>query len=163
METGTGQNLPQYRIVRFTSIDDLLQEADRLAAAERAGRLQCCGTWTLGQIFGHLATWCSFAFDGSPLKVPFFIRWIMKTQKKRFIRGPMPKGVRIPRVPGGTLGAEEIPLDDGLTQLKQQFQRLASEAPARPHNIFGPLRHDEWIAMNLRHAELHLGYVTEQS
>ena len=26
------------------------------------------------------------------------------------------------------------------------------------HPIFGKLTHDEWIAINLRHAELHLGF-----
>lgn len=163
METATGQTAAPYRIVRFNSIDQLLEEIERLAAADRAGRLSCCGKWTLGQIFGHLATWCSFAFDGSPLKVPFFIRWIVKFQKKRFINGPMPRGVKIPRVPGGTLGTEPISLDEGLARLKQQLLRLKSEAPVKPHMLFGPLRHEEWIAMNLRHAELHLGYVTEQA
>ena len=40
------------RVLRFESIDQVLAEVDRLAAAERAGRLRRLGDWTLGQALG---------------------------------------------------------------------------------------------------------------
>lgn len=150
------------RILHFDSIDQLLAEIDRLAAAERAGRLKQLGNWTLGQALGHLATWGEFAYTGVPLKPPFFIRWILRFQKKKFLVGPMPAGVRIPRVENGTLGTEPTSLDAGLARYKAVLQRLKSEAPILPSPIFGKMTHEESIALALRHAELHLGFFIPQ-
>jgi len=38
------------------------------------------------------------------------------------------------------------------------MERLRAGPPARPNVIFGPLTHDEWIQLHLRHAELHLSF-----
>src|SRR5437763_3211201 len=86
------------RTLRFDSIDQAMAEVDRLAEAERAGRLRRLGNWTLGQTLGHLATWTEYAFTGTPLKPPFFIRWIIRLRKRSFLHGPMRTGVRIPGV-----------------------------------------------------------------
>ncbi len=150
------------RILHFDSIDELLAEVDRLAAAERAGRLKQLGNWTLGQALGHLATWAEFAYTGVPLKPPFFIRWILRFQKKKFLVGPMPAGVKIPNVQGGTLGTEPISLDEGLRRYKNVLQRLKFEAPTLPSPILGKMTHEESIALTLRHAELHLGFFVEE-
>jgi len=146
------------RSLHFNSIDQLLAEVDRLADAERSGRLKQLGNWTLGRALGHLATWGEFAYTGVPLNPPFFIRWILRFQKKKFLVGPMPAGVKIPRVENGTLGTEPISLDVGLARYKAVLQRLKSEAPILPSPIFGKMTHEESIALTLRHAELHLGF-----
>ena len=146
------------RVLHFNSIDQLLEEVDRLAAAERAGRLKRLGNWTLGQNLGHLATWTEYIYTGVPLKPPFFIRWILRFQKKKFLVGPMPAGVKIPRVKGGTLGTDALPLEEGLRRYKAVLQRLKAEPPTLPSPIFGKMTHEESIALTLRHAELHLGF-----
>ena len=155
VDTGTVTNR---RILRFDSLDQVLEEVDRLAAAERAGRLKRLGNWTLGQVLGHLATWAEFAYTGVPLKPPFFIRWILRLRKQKFLYKPMPAGVRIPRVAGGTLATDPVPLDEALGRYRRVLERLKSEPPTAPSPIFGPLTHEESIALNLRHAELHLGF-----
>jgi hypothetical protein len=146
------------RILQFESIDQLLAELDRLAAAERAGRLKRLGNWTLGQTFGHLATWTEYIYTGVPLKPPFFIRWILRFQKRKFLVGPMPAGVKIPNVKGGTLGTDDLPLEEGLRRYRNVLQRLKVEEPTLPSPIFGKMTHGEVIALTLRHAELHLGF-----
>jgi hypothetical protein len=146
------------RILHFDSIDQVLEEVDRLVAAERAGRLKRVGNWTLGQALGHLATWAEFAYTGVPLKPPFFIRWILRFQKNKFIKGPMPAGVKIPNVEGGTLGREVLPLEEGLRRYKNVLERLKVEAPTLPSPILGKMTHEESIALTMRHAELHLGF-----
>jgi hypothetical protein len=146
------------RILRFESIDQVLAEVDGLAESERARRLKRLGNWTLGQSLGHLATWAEYSYTGAPLKPPFFIRWILRLQKQRFLHGSMRPGVRIPGIPGGTLATEPMPLDEALPRMHRVLERLKSEAPAAPNIIFGPLTHEEWIAINLRHAELHLSF-----
>ena len=146
------------RILRFESIDQMLAEVDRLAEAERAGRLKGLGNWTLGQALGHLAVWAEYGYTGPPLKTPFFIRWLLRLRKQKFLHQPMPAGVKIPGVKGGTLATEAMPLDEAQQRLRRVMERLKAAPPVIPHNLFGRLTHDEWMAMHLRHAELHLGF-----
>jgi hypothetical protein len=144
--------------LRFDSIDQALAEVDRLVEVERAGRLRRLGNWTLGQALGHLAAWAEYSYTGTPLKVPFFIRWILRLRKQKFLYGPMRAGVKIPGVAGGTLATEVMPLDEALGRMRRVMARLKSEPPTALNSIFGTLTHEEWIAIDLRHAELHLGF-----
>ena len=146
------------RLLRFESIDEVLTEMDRLVEAERAGRLRRVGNWTLGQTLGHLACWAEYSYTGAPLKVPFFIRWILRLRKRAFLYGPMKAGVRIPGVEGGTLATEPMALEEAQGRMRRIMERLKSEAPTAKNPIFGVLTHEEWTALHLRHAELHLGF-----
>jgi hypothetical protein len=147
------------RILRFESVDQVLADVDRLVEAERAGRLRRLGNWTLAQVLHHLAAWTEYGYTGSPLKPPFFIRWILRLRKQSFLYRPMRAGVRIPGVEGGTLATEEVPLEQALTHFRQISERLKAEAPTAPNPIFGKLTHEESIAIYERHAELHLGFM----
>src|SRR5439155_13332531 len=135
-----------------------LAEVDRLVEAERAGGLRRLGNWTLGQTLGHLAAWAEYAYKGTLLKVPLILKWILRLRKRKFLYEPMRAGVRIPGVAGGTLATEPMPLDEALGRLRRVMERLKTEPPAMPNNIFGRLTHEESMALNLRHAELHLGF-----
>jgi hypothetical protein len=146
------------RILHFDSIDQMLAEVDHLVEAEKAGKLKHLGNWTLGQALGHLACWLEYAFTPAPLKPPFFIRWILRMRRNSFIWKPMKPGVRIPGVKGGTLGTDPVPLDEALPRFRRAAERLKSEAPTAPSPAVGPMTHEEGIALNLRHAELHLGF-----
>jgi Protein of unknown function (DUF1569) len=143
------------RTLRFEAIDQLMADVDRLVEAERAGRLKRLGNWTLG----HLAVWSEYSYAGTPLKPPFWVKWIVRLRKQSFLYGPMRAGVHIPGVKGGTLAIDDMPLDDALPRLQRVMNRLRSEVPTAPNSIFGPLTHDEWIALQLRHAELHLSFL----
>jgi hypothetical protein len=156
------RQVAERRTLRFESIDQVLAEVDRLVEAERAGRLRRLGNWTLGQTLGHLAAWAEYSYTGAPLRVPFFIKWILRLRKRKFLYGQMRAGVRIPRVEGGTLATEPVPLDEALGRLRRVMERLKSEVPMAPNVIFGRLNHEEWIALNLRHAELHLGFLVPE-
>lgn len=147
------------RVVRFHSVADLRADLGRIEAAQRAGTLRTLGNWTPGQIVGHLATWAQFSFDGNPLRPPWIIRFIVGRRKNRYLDGGLPAGVKIPRVPGGTLGMEDAPFDEAMARYRRVMDRLEREAPTRPNVIFGRLTHEEWIKLHLRHAELHLGFL----
>ena len=71
----------------------------------------------------------------------------------------MRPGVRVPGVEGGTLATEPVPVDEALGRLRRVMNRLKTEAPTIPDTRFGWLTRDEAIAINLRHAELHLGFL----
>ena len=151
------------RPLRFTTPDDLLTEVRRLVDAERAGRLTRSGNWSLGQCLGHLATWIDFPYDGYPpnLRPPLMIKLMLRPFKKKFLRGPLKPGVRIPKLATGTLGDEPRSTEDGLARFERAWVRLRSAPPSIPNPIFGPMTHDEWIQGHLRHAELHLGFLRD--
>lgn len=149
------------RKLNFATIDDLLAEVERVVAAERAGKLRRTGNWTAGQVLGHLAAWASYGYEGYPMKPPpFFIRWILRAKVKKYLREGMPAGVRIPGVPNGTFAIDALSTEDGATRLRQALRRLKSGEPCKYDSpAFGPMSHADRIALNLRHAELHLGYL----
>jgi len=146
------------RSLRFDTIDQMMAEVDRLVAAEQTGRLKQLGNWTLGQSLGHLAGWSEFGYTPAPLNPPFFIRWILRFRKQKFLNSPMPAGVKIPGVAGGTLATEPMTLDEGLSRLRSIIERMKTQPPTVPSPALGMLTHNESIALNLRHAELHLGF-----
>jgi hypothetical protein len=153
------------RRLQLADLGALRAELDSLERAEADGRLRAVGAWTPGQVYGHLAAWINFAFDGYPpeLDPPGWIKFFMRFAKKRFLRGPMKPGVRIPGITNGTLATEPLTSAVGLERLRAGIARLEREAPPRPHPIFGAMAHDEWMQANLRHAELHLSFLAPQT
>ena len=148
------------RTLRFASIDDALSEAERLVAADREGRLDRAGNWKLGQALGHLATWANFAFDGYPpeVRAPLPVRMILRLMRGTILKKGMMAGVRVGELPGGTVGLEPMEPEEGLRRFRAALERLRASAPTIPNPVFGPLTHEQWIQLNLRHAELHLGF-----
>lgn len=159
--TETANEPGRRRPLWFERLDDILTEANRLAAAEQGGTLVQNGNWTLGQILGHLAGWMNFAFDGYPREIhaPLPVRLILKLFQKRILTGGMMAGVKIRGTKDGTVANEIIPTDEGLRRLGPAIERLKAQSPVILNPAFGHLTHDEWIALNLRHAELHLGFL----
>lgn len=149
---------PERRILRFSTVPQVIEEVDRLVAAERAGALRLCGAWSLGQILNHLASWVGYAYTGTPVKLPWVVRFVLKFRKNAFLHSPMRAGLRIPGTRGGSLAIEPAPLDQALPAFRTAFGKLQRTPPTRPHVFLGPLTHDEWIALHLRHCELHLGF-----
>lgn len=150
------------RELHFTDLGQVIAEMDRIASAEREGRLKQLGNWSAGTIFGHLATWIDYSFEGFPPKLnpPWIIRFILKFQRSKFLKGPMPRGVKIPGIEGGTLATEVVPLEEGVRHLRSSLERLQREKPTQPSVLFGEMTHEEWIMGTLRHAELHMSYLT---
>jgi hypothetical protein len=163
MSIATKTGRLSYRKLRFNSIAEVNSELDRIAELDRTGRLRTSGNWTAGQIMAHLAAWIEYGYDGYPLKAPpWFIRWILQLRLPKMLESGMPRGVKIPGIPGGTTGADDIPTDQGIARLKKAFQRLETgEQAAHDSPAFGKMSHADRIRLNLRHAELHLGYLNE--
>lgn len=159
-EVGTGR-VGERRRLRFDTLAELRVELDRIEAAERAGRLRRSGNWTAGQTLGHIAAWMSYPYDGFPMgRAPWFVRAFVSMRRRHYLHVGMPSGVRIPRVKGGTYGIEDMSLDEGAARLRRAIARLESGAqPPHPSPVFGPMGLEDWIRLNLRHAELHLSFL----
>lgn len=148
------------RTLRFENFDQVIADAQSLAEAERGGTLRATGNWSLGQAIGHLAFWANAPFDGYPdmPKMPWLMRKLLPLFKNRFLNKGMPVGVRIRGVPAGTFGTEPMETDQALAALRSALGRMASQQPTALNPIFDHMTHDEWIKLNLRHAELHLSF-----
>lgn len=67
------RNIPEWRELRFDSIDDCVAEVNRIVAANNAGELSVSGNWTPSQIMAHVASWIEYAYEGFPVgRPPFF-------------------------------------------------------------------------------------------
>jgi hypothetical protein len=154
-------NPPNRRSLHFNTIDDAIAEATRLAAADRAGKLKQLGNWSLGQALAHCAAWSDFAFIGYPHQVahpPLPVRLIARLLRNRILTKAMMPGMKIGRVPNGTLALDILPTDEALPKFVNAFTRLRDECPKNDNPVFGPLTHAQWIQLNLRHTELHLSF-----
>jgi len=149
------------RKLRFETIDECLAEVDRIVASERAGSLRRTGNWTTGQIFAHVAAWIDYGYDGYPLgPPPWPIRMILKLLVGKYLRKGMPAGVRIPKTEHGTFGMDAVSTEDGAKRIRDAFGRLKRGEHAKFDSpAFGPMSHEDRVQLNLRHAELHLGFL----
>lgn len=146
------------RMLQFSTPADAIGDAERLVAAEQAGRLCRTGNWSLGRALSHLAAWMDYAFDGYPIAAPPEGAARSRVLVPRILRHGMVPGVQLPGAPGGTVGGEDMPAAEGLTRLRHAWSRILKSCPANEHPFFGALSHEQWIALQLRHSELHQGF-----
>lgn len=156
------RNLPDHRELRFDCVADCISEVNRILAADETGDLHALGNWSPGQIMWHVASWIEYAYEGFPIgRPPFFIRWILRLRLKKMLQNGMPGGVRIPGAPGGTFGMDDVKTAEAAERLLNALRRLESpEEAGFDSPAFGPMSHDDRIRLNLRHAELHLGFLS---
>ncbi len=159
----TASDLQQsFRKLRLESIGACRQEIERILEAGQANELQAIGNWTPGQIMAHIAAWIEYGYEGYPVKKPpFFIQWLLRFKLKQILRSGMSPGVKIPGVKGGTTGMDEMETRAAGERLLQALERLeAGEAAKYDSPAFGPMSHEARIQLNLRHAELHLAFLS---
>jgi hypothetical protein len=146
------------RSLRFESFDDILQEAERLVAAN-AGTT---GNWTLGQILEHLATVMEKSIDGFQSRASWPIRLIARTfLRDKVLRDGMKAGFRLPPQAEAELVRPEADPHAALDHLRRAVERLRTECHRAEHPAFGQLAINEWNQLHQRHAELHLSFAQD--
>lgn len=151
------------RPLRFNTLDEMLAEANRIGAADAAGTLKRLGNWTAGQNFSHVAAFIDYGYDGFPAAFtnpPWFVKLMFKLMRGRILSKGMPQGVSIPHISGGTTGADDVSTQEGLKRLTSAAAKLKAAPPPIHSEAIGPLSHEDSIRLALRHAELHMGFVT---
>jgi hypothetical protein len=161
MASSVNTSKVHHRQVQFTTIDDVLAEVERIRQADREGRLDTSGNWTAGQILAHVAAWIEYGYSGYPVKAPPFpFNYVLRWMGKRILKNGMKPGVRIPGAKNGTFGQDEITVAEGVERLQLAFLKLKKgEQCSHDSPAFGPMSHEDRIRLNLRHAELHLGFI----
>ncbi len=156
------KNVPNRRTIRFESLDKLLDDIHQIEIADREQRLTTVGNWSAGQILAHVANWIDYGYVGYPIKSPpWFIKPILRLMLGKYLKQGMPSGVRIPGIKEGTVGMDPVSVAEGVAKLRKAIARLQSNEPcAYDSPAFGKMSHEDRIRLNLRHAELHLSFLT---
>jgi hypothetical protein len=140
------------RTVHYESFDDLLADAERLAA----GDVHTLGNWSYGQILKHVAKSLDASIDGVGFMLPAPLRLVMKTfMKRRFLTKPLPTGFKTTK----SFLPDETSVDDGLAALRAAIARQSHETERALHPAFGRISSQDWDLFNLRHAEMHMSFV----
>lgn len=147
------------RQIRYQSIDDLLADAEQLAA----GPHRTLGNWSLGMILKHLASAFNMGLDGSPTSAPRPLQMLIRAvMQKRFFEGPMKPGFKLPKKASAKYMPTATSTEEGLGLLREAIGRWKSASHRYPHPLLGPLTPAEWDLCELRHAELHMSFVVPE-
>lgn len=142
------------RKVRYASHEEVLADAERLAASDAP----TIGNWSKGQIYKHLAGTLDLSIDGGGGMLPAPARFLLKfVFKKKFLNDSIPSGFKAPEkfVPG------ETSTEEGLELLRQATLRMGEVSQRALHPGFGELTREEWDLFHFRHAEMHMSFIVE--
>lgn len=154
----------QRRELAFHCTGCLKEELARIEAAERDGRLTHTGSWSPGENLDHVARVWEYSLEGFPAGMTpnFLVRLMAGLMKKSFTSGKtLPAGFQY-----GKLGAYMAPrpgctVAEGLGRLRRVLDRLdRGEQMTHASPAFGAMTHDEWMRLQLGHAQLHLGFLS---
>jgi Protein of unknown function (DUF1569) len=144
------------RTVRYNSYDEVLADAERLAAMPT----RTLGNWTLGQIFQHLAKAMDAMIDGPPFLLPAPVRLLMSLfMKGKMLRETLSPGFKLPKKGEGLLPTPATTTEEGLRLLRAAVQRVKGTTERALHGGFGKMGPGEWDQFQLRHCELHMSFV----
>lgn len=147
----------QRRTLDFHSMDEVLREAERLAAARH---IRALGNWNLGQILKHLATTIHVSIDGPPIYAPFFARIFGRLFKNRILSKPFPGGIKLPaKAEQQLVSSPDVSVQDALIGLRAAIQRFQTETKRAENGFFGRLTNAEWDLLHRRHAALHFSFL----
>lgn len=144
------------RIVRYASLEDFKEDL----ACLRGTGVTTVGGWSFAQILDHLASAMTCSIDGFPFRANWFIRVLLAPlMKNSLLTRPMKSGYRLPRRAREYLPDEHVTTEEALERVDAALDRLDRETPCAAHPFLGRLAGCEWIALHLRHAELHMSFV----
>ena len=144
------------RIVQYSSMSAFRADVEKLVA----GKYETVGEWSFGQIVQHLAININGSFDGFSFRAPWFMRFLIAPfMKKSLLTQPMKPGFKLPKSAAAALPAAEVTTGEGLDLLLAALDRFEKEAPEAKSPFLGTLTPKEWVALHLKHAELHMSFV----
>jgi hypothetical protein len=155
------------RTVRLRTLDDLQAEVDRITAADAAGRLRTLGNWSAAQILWHVGRLIELSIDGFPFRYRRGPEWITRLFRLLAWRWLIALAFRpgfVNPPEAATLEPDPaVTLDAAGAYLKHQLARIRNgERMTQECSVEGVYSHEQWVYIHLRHAELHLSFLTEQ-
>lgn len=144
------------RTVQYKSLQELVADAEQLAAVPH----ETVGNWTFVQILWHLTESMNASFDGYQFRANWLVRKIVAPMiKKSLLTKPMKPGYPTPKVALSRMPTDGLSSEQALDDLRSAVARFEQETPTGFHPLFGHMTPEEWNALHLRHAELHMSFV----
>jgi hypothetical protein len=155
------------RPVHLKTMDELLLEVDRLAAAAAAGKVRQLGNWSPAQVFWHIGRLVELSFDGFPFRYRRGPAWIIRLLRllawRWLIALAFRPGFNNPPEAATLEPDPSISLDVAAVYLKHQVARILNgERMTQECSVEGPYTHEQWVYIHLRHTELHLSFLVEE-
>ena len=147
------------RELHYASVDEFQADVERMAK----GKFRTVGKWSYPQILDHLARSMTSSLDGFGFKAPWWARvFIAPLVKNSFLTKPMRAGFKLPERARSLIPAADLTLPSAMENLRKAIARCARESPQADHPFLGKLASQEWNALYLRHAELHMSFVVAE-
>lgn len=145
------------RKLKFTTLDDILVEAKRIAAQPNTTSR---GTWTLAQNIWHVGRLIKAGVEGYPAKVPVVLKWIGPLFKKRATTQGFKPGFKLPRQAAGHFVApSETTMEQAMEMIGSAVQGASDKGFLPKNPILGPMTQQQWVNLHCRHAEMHFGLI----
>jgi hypothetical protein len=122
------------RKVRYQTLDDFVQDAERLSQAS----VRTLGNRSYDQILGHLAFAMNGSIDGSVLRIAWPVRMVARLLRKRILTGGLSPGFRLSRANDARAWSEESPEIRPALE-KAGRQSIAGRRKALPPSGAGPV------------------------
>jgi len=144
------------RDVSFQSMDDIVADAEKLAASSTTRTI---GNWPIDKLIMHLSQTVDNSIDGFQSKAPLIIRLIMPFFKNKVINAKkLNPGINLPKAIIPVAFPEAASLQDALDDLRRAVARTKTERMTARHPAFGQMTHEDWNTLHRRHSEMHLSF-----
>lgn len=144
------------REVHYASLDEFLHDAQRLAE----GEARTLGEWTYAQILQHLSVALTASVVGFGFRGPWLLRTLIGPMVlRRILKNGMKPGFRLKGAAQRLIPSDDVALPKALSKLRTAVERFQESSTLAEHPVFGRLDRDQWTALHLRHAELHMSFV----
>ena len=147
------------RELSFSTLDDIVMDAERLVSSNRTRTL---GNWPLTQLLSHLTMTVNSSIDGFADKAPLLVRIFGPLLKSRMISRTMSPGLNLPRKAEAGAFPAATSTTAAFEDLRRAVARTKSERMEAAHPAFGKMNHDEWTKLHLRHSEMHLSFAVPE-
>ncbi len=155
-----------FRKLRYTTLAQAMQEAERVAAIElkEPGRVTNSGRFSVGQVYDHLAKAIDMTTGHlESFSVPWYAKIIGPLIRPIMVNRPTPRGIKLPSGAQWILWSREnVPLESALEHLRTSVARFAATDNLLPHPLYGKISMADHHQFQCRHFELHLGYLDPQ-
>jgi hypothetical protein len=157
--------VPNRRDVRLQSLDDLANEIDRIVIAADLGMLRPMGNWSAAQILWHIGKLIELSYDRFSWRYQRGPVWLTKLLRRLswrlLIRLAFRPGFQNPAEAAVLEPDPSLDFNVAIAYLRQQLGRIRSgERMTQEASVEGPYSHEQWVYIHLRHAELHLSFLS---
>ena len=149
-------SIPERRELQFSTLDEVVAEAERLVNAE----VRTTGNHKFANILEHLARTHDMATGKlPPPRLPFMMRIMMRMKKLAIIENLAPGFNLPPDAEKFFWPKQDFEVNAAFNHLKESVENYKANGPLKKHPLFGKLPPEKVTELNCKHGALHLSFV----